>query len=463
MLRQQIEHLIEEPLRQCGPTAQPLVIIVDALDECFPETGAEEILILWAAKIRTIKKNVKLLITSRPELHIRSKFQSPTLRFISQSYILHDIEKSIVRADIELFLRFRLDEVASQHGLKTPWPTPYELGVLVKRADVLFIYAATAIKFIADKHWADPNRQLRVLLVEEQPNSLTASPVSRYREVDSLYLQVLQNAIPEELDDGLSSRFRTVVGAIVLLQDPMTSGSLELLLQLEHGTVRRCLSRLHSVILVPDSEESPIRIFHPSFLDFLTSRQRCLHDRFFISGPRDHSRLAIRCLETMLNLLKRDICGVGDPWRMNQDIDNLEQRLVVAVPSHLRYSCLYFASHVSAAFSEDEKLVMLVETFCRSKLLAWFEVLSLLGMFYEAVTCLRLIRHWYTVSVHIICIAILLAGPHFYYLYSNIVHLLSYRNSYMMAFVLLSNFLDLSIRVPATSMSPHFSTHRLAF
>ena len=164
----------------------------------------------------------------------------------------------------------------------------------------------------------------------------------------------------------------------------------------------------------------------------------------------------------MLNLLKRDICGVGDPWRMNQDIDNLEQRLVSAVPSHLRYSCLYFASHVSAACSEDEKLAMLLEAFYRSKLLAWFEVLSLLSVFDEAVTCLRLIRHWYSVRAISLGIAIFLMVPHFYYFCSNIVHLPPCRNSYTMAFVSRLNSLDLSVSVPATYMSPHFSTHRLA-
>ena len=186
VIRQQIEQLIIEPLQQCCQTDQPILIVMDALDECFPESGAEEILILWAAEIRKLTQHtVKLLITSRPELHIRSKFQSPALRFISQSYILHDIEKSIVQADIEHFLRHRLNDVAHQYGLKAPWPTPYELGILVKRADTLFIYAATVLKFVADKHWADPARQLRVLLREELQIGLSQSSVSRYREVDS--------------------------------------------------------------------------------------------------------------------------------------------------------------------------------------------------------------------------------------------------------------------------------------
>jgi hypothetical protein len=398
VIRQQIEHLIISPLLQCGSNAQLIVIVLDALDECFPESGAEEILILWAAEIRKLKQQVRLLITSRPELHIRSKFQSPALRFISQSYILHDIEKSIVQADVELFLRHRLNDVALEFGLATPWPTPYELGVLVKRADVLFIYAATVIKFVADKHWADPNRQLRVLLRERYIDS---SHTSRYREVDALYLQVLQNALSEDRDDDLTLRFRNVVGAIVMLQDPMTSTSLEDLLQLQPGAVRRCLSRLHSILLVPDSEDSPIRVFHPSFPDFLTSPQRCTNERFFVSEALGHANLAVQCLETMIKLLKHDIYGATLSRFPHETVQNI---ISFAVPPHLRYACIYFAMHVSAASPSDARLASLVESFCEMKMLAWFEVLSLLHRFDDAAPHLRALSQWYLVSTENHCL-----------------------------------------------------------
>jgi WD40 repeat protein len=399
IIRQQIEHLIIVPLQHCELNTQLIVIVIDALDECFPESGAEEILILWAAEIRKLSQQIRLLITSRPELHIRSKFQSPALRFISQSYILHDIEKSIVRADVELFLCHSLNNVAHEFGLATPWPTPYELGILVKRADVLFIYAATVIKFVADKHWADPHRQLRVLLREKYIDSILQGHASRYREVDTLYLQVLQHALSEDRDEELSLRFKNVVGTIVLLQDPLTSGSLELLLQLELGTVRRCLLRLHSVLLVPDAEDSPVRVFHPSFPDFLTSPQRCTSERFFISETQGHASLAAHCLQTMSKLLSYDVCNLlSGGKRDNKMVPDLAERLSVAVPPHLRYGCIYFAAHVSYASSSDTHLASLVEAFCKSKMLAWFEVLSLLERFDDAASYLRAVRQWYSVS-----------------------------------------------------------------
>lgn len=337
---------------------------------------------------------VKILITSRPELHIRSKFQSASLRFVSQSYILHDIEKSIVEADITLFLRHRLNEIATEFGLETPWPTEYEIGLLTRRAGLLFIFVATALKFIGDKHWADPQRQLRALLA----NKAVGLP-TRYREVDSLYLQVLQHALPSEEHGELVERFRLIVGTVVLLRDPMSARTMESFLALERGTVRRALLQLHSVLLVPESQDAQIRVFHPSFPEFITNTERCNDARFLIKEADGHARLASLCLSRMMKSLRRDICSIGDPWKLNAEVPDLKQRLDRQVPEDLRYSCLHFAHHLFAATRDDSEggLTHQLITFCKTKLLQWVELLSLLGQVGVAIFSLRYMRHYYMV------------------------------------------------------------------
>ncbi|KIO17028.1 hypothetical protein M407DRAFT_229880 [Tulasnella calospora MUT 4182] len=252
VMRKQFQKLIAEPLAAWESNRGTVVIVMDALDECYPESGAEEILVRWAAELRRLPVPLKILITSRPELHIRAKFQSPSLRLISQPYILHDIEKSIVQADIELFFRHRLNEIAEDHGIPTPWPTDFELRILVKRADILFIFAATAIKFIAGGKRRDPQARLNILLKREAPKS-----TSKYQEVDALYTQVLQQAVAQEDEDEDDTEtttqvFRNVLETIVLLRDPLSSGSLEALLCLSKGAVRSAIIHLHSVLVVPE-------------------------------------------------------------------------------------------------------------------------------------------------------------------------------------------------------------------
>ncbi|KAG8891360.1 hypothetical protein FRC01_014747, partial [Tulasnella sp. 417] len=112
VIRKQFEKLISGPLTAWRGAKGPIVIVMDALDECSPGSGAEEILIRWTAELPKLPVPLRVLITSRPEFHIRRKFQSPSLRAISQQYILHDIEKSVVKEDIERFLRHRLTQMA---------------------------------------------------------------------------------------------------------------------------------------------------------------------------------------------------------------------------------------------------------------------------------------------------------------------------------------------------------------
>ncbi|KAG8927062.1 hypothetical protein FRC01_008062 [Tulasnella sp. 417] len=395
VMRKQFQKLIAEPLAAWEGKKGTLVIVMDALDECYPESGAEEILVRWAAELRRLAVPLKILITSRPELHIRAKFQSPSLRLISQPYILHDIEKSIVQADIELFLRHTLNAIAEDHGIPTPWPTDFELRVLVKRADILFIFAATAIKFIAGGKRRDPQARLNTLLKREAPKS-----TSKYQEVDSLYTQVLQHAVTEEEDDEDDAEttrriFRSVLETIVLLRDPLSSGSLEALLSLKKGTVRSAITHLHSVLVVPEILDGQIRVFHPSFQDFLTNPKRCIDPQFYLNPEESQTRLASLCLRRMLATLKGDPCGIKNPWLYNSEVPNLRTRVEGAISPHIRYCCLHFASHLSQASPSDVALADLVVSFCKTKLLAWIETLSLIGDVDSAIPSLQMMRGWY--------------------------------------------------------------------
>ncbi|KAG8936544.1 hypothetical protein FRC00_008478 [Tulasnella sp. 408] len=242
VMKKQFERLISEPLAGWGGAKGTIVIVMDALDECSSESGAEEILIRWATELPRIQAPLRILITSRPEFHIRRKFQSLSLRAISQPYILHDIEKSVVKDDIELFLRQRLNQIAEDHDVRTPWPSEAVLKKLVDRAGILFIYASTVVKFVQDCGPWGPETSLGLLLEDD-----ASKGASEYHDIDVLYVQVLRNALSAnkkyyKSEDKMREAFSTVLGAIVLLRDPLSSASLERLLSLDNGTTRIYLS-----------------------------------------------------------------------------------------------------------------------------------------------------------------------------------------------------------------------------
>jgi hypothetical protein len=66
---------------------QRLIVVIDALDECDREEGIRTILTLlaWAEDIRPV--SLRIVLTNRPELPIRSRLQRHGRRRLSGPYI----------------------------------------------------------------------------------------------------------------------------------------------------------------------------------------------------------------------------------------------------------------------------------------------------------------------------------------------------------------------------------------
>jgi hypothetical protein len=137
---------------------------------------------------------------------------------------------------------------------------------------------------------------------------------------------------------------------------------------------------LLSVVLLVE-EAAPVRLFHPSFPDFIADEERCLDKRFLVMRSEGHLRLAIRCLEIMNTGLREDICDIRDPSRGNDEVADLEERLERVASSELRYACKYWHVHLRLAASTSSGLIERLKTFCSFHLLHWIELLSLLGNF----------------------------------------------------------------------------------
>jgi hypothetical protein len=94
---------------------------------------------------------LKFFITSRPEPQIQNVlYQEGTSRY--SKFILHDIEKDIVSTNIAIvYAREELAILAKGRMAGTPiggWPPENCLDTLVRLSDTLFIYAATACKYV---------------------------------------------------------------------------------------------------------------------------------------------------------------------------------------------------------------------------------------------------------------------------------------------------------------------------
>ena len=391
-LNSQLEKVIVRPFKE---TRIPTLIIIDALDECKDKEPASALLSVLSRHVHEIPL-VKFFITGRPEPPIREGFRLESLRPITDVLKLHDVERSSVDEDIKLYLRTFLTDIRKTRSdceFPEEWPSSYDINILCKKAGGLFIYASTVVKFVASGYHL-PTERLDLIILRSQDATYEGG-------VDQLYTQILelafQGASPDERE--LYSRFRNVVGAVLLLFHPLSRKALSTLLR-NCGTpshISTTLRFLHSLLNVPDSEDEPIRVFHKSFPDFLTDRSRCKDDRFFVDPLVHHGDILLSCLDLMKKRLKKNICALDD-YAVLGEVKDLATRRVTCIGSSLEYACRFWTRHlanVPGNGAHAKQIREAIDEFFAKRLLCWIEVLSIVGHLGGAVYAINHIRQWY--------------------------------------------------------------------
>jgi hypothetical protein len=383
-LRDQWHHLILGPLLKLGDNGCPasLVLVVDALDECDSDSNIRIIVQLLAEARSLTRARLQVLLTSRPEVPIRHGFyQVPKAGH--QDFVLHNIPRLIVDHDIALFLQHNLQQIAHERCLRVGWPGAEILVQLVQSACGLFIWAATACRFIQEgKRFAA--KRLETILCNNDATSIAPE-----RHLNEIYTTVLKHSIQDYTDEEKVEQCRAIryiLGSIVALFSPLSAQSLDQLLDVAEG-VRPTLEDLHAILDIPDNQSRLIRLHHPSFRDFLLDRKRCGDDRFWVDKKSIHEKLARRCLELMTapSSLRQDICNLLDPGVLRREID--EQTIDRNLPPELQYACRYWVDHLerSGRSIEDEDAT---HRFLETHILHWLEAMSLMK---ETGLCVRLV------------------------------------------------------------------------
>ena len=389
----QMEKLLVGPLKTTQTTT---LIIIDALDKCKDKEPASAILSILSRYVDQIP-TVKFFITGRPEPRIRSGFRLESLVPITQVLKLHEVRPEVVDKDIELFFRTLLTHLVrnrSDFDLTEDWPSPPDLRVLCKKAAGFFIYASTAVKFIASET-DSPTERLSLI------TSLPETTVEEGRTgVDQLYTQILQQAFSGG-HPGNSQRylqFRTVVGAVLLLFNPLSIKDLSNLLGCSPQYIQNITRFLHSLLLVPGSIEEPIRIFHKSFPDFLMDPNRCEDEKFVVKPAGCHAEILLACLRLMEEKLRRDICSLGD-YAVLSEVKPLPSYKKDCIGGGLEYACKFWTKHLLEIPSSNphaEKVQKAIEKFFKVHLLHWIEVLAITGSLGVGVHAMNDIQQWHT-------------------------------------------------------------------
>lgn len=188
-------------------------------------------------------------LTSRPDLPIRLWF-SKLARQNYKDFIIHDIPLEIIEKDISLFFNHRPEEIRTDRFLPIQWPGERDFERLVALSVPLFIFAAIICRIFEEPDW-DPAESLTEILAHQNNRS----------KPDGTYLPILDRLLRRQHQDQkqlLVSQFHNVIGAIIILESPLSINSLSELLGVSGKLIHLRLNPLHSVLRVPQDDSTPI-------------------------------------------------------------------------------------------------------------------------------------------------------------------------------------------------------------
>ncbi|KAL5639844.1 hypothetical protein ACGC1H_006425 [Rhizoctonia solani] len=372
----QFKSLIVGPLsdpkvREALPPS--LVVVIDALDECEDETSTRQILDVLLAQSEGLP--IKFVVSSRPEATIRDRMARNDDRVV-----LHELDKKEVQSDITTYLR---------EGLSRVSPSESDIEKLAERAGVLFIYAATVIRYVGyDDFGRNPRARLNSMLgmTNQRGNSQT-------KEIDQLYGAILKAAMSnDELEETELGDMKLILHTVVCAKAPLTVDALNGLLKLDdvdrvHAALRPLWSVLHMM-----GPNMTVTTLHASFPDYLTDPKRSGATLWHCNATAHHELLARKSFERICDTIPQfNICRLESSYLNDDQVDDLDARVEMYIPLELRYACLYWPTHLDAS---DSGLLSLLEQFLTKQLLLWMEVMNLTKNIATAPANLTTAKKW---------------------------------------------------------------------
>ncbi|KAF9000004.1 hypothetical protein BDQ17DRAFT_727071 [Cyathus striatus] len=295
VLKKQFNEFILNPLRDLPSRHKPIIILIDALDECRDTQVQEDLLkcISDCTTTSTAHYGIKFFITSRPERNI-----SELMETISTAYLQHTTLQRTpeMDSDIEIYLKKYLSQIRKNTGDSFQYDDR-TITELVNRSCGQFIFASTVVQYVGDNK-RNPSRQIDDIM---KATTFGHRPNARpFQNLDTLYLNILVNSE--------SDRHTLVylLGWILATGGNVSLSQLDRLCYLHDGDSLTTLRPLQSLLQIPIIQsdasvdtETHVRIFHASFMEFLTDATRSR--QYFINLPRIYSEM---CAVELINRIE---------------------------------------------------------------------------------------------------------------------------------------------------------------
>ncbi|KAF8580851.1 hypothetical protein K439DRAFT_1654228 [Ramaria rubella] len=387
-LAQQVSKLFIEPLSQCQDLCNegPIVVIMDALDECGNPDSREQLLKPLVKGLSRIPSFLRIFITSRHQPDISEYFERCT-KILALPL---DITAESNMKDTQSYLQNMLVDIQERKNLPAEWPTKDQVDALHARSAGLFIWCSTAIKFINAPY---PIKKLNTLLGTEVQNSAE-------EELDKLY----QIALEESGLGNDTTDFQNIFGTIICAKEAILPETIDKLLGFDSSHPSLSTIKYFGCVVSSKATE-PVHLLHPSFADYLCDPNRCKNKNWFINTTYHHHVLAERCFKVMRSGengngndgLHFNICGLETSYVLNNDVKNLDAHVREAIYPSLSYSCRFWANHlhpISKMDSDHKALWQQLKDFFNMQVLYWVEALSLMNQVTIGPPMLQHVSEW---------------------------------------------------------------------
>jgi len=390
---QQWRELFMEPLKKfSGSSVGPVLIVIEALDESGAAKTRRNLLRILAGtlegeglpQITELPSNFRILVTSRPLHDIDNEFRdAPRILRLSMDNIPEEVSKK----DIHSFVSHELKKVSDLRD--------EHYGALADTAGGLFEWARLACEYIQ----------------ETPPGSYTIDRFNavmyhdhgeRANLLHGIYSFILGENMGKdkytifEYQRALA-KFHSVMGQILGSAEPLTLDALNAMRshfpdQSERYKVQVVVEHMGSLLSGTTNSYSPVRPLHASFREFLTDKSSSKD--FFVEMSDSQRNLAFGSLRVMAGDLRFNMCNLKSSYLSNSEDTELPDRIATCIPSHLSYSCRFWATHVQAT-DFDKELAKEIRSFVHNEwLLFWIEALGLLNVLSVAVAVLPIISKW---------------------------------------------------------------------
>ncbi|KAJ3563481.1 hypothetical protein NP233_g8919 [Leucocoprinus birnbaumii] len=373
----QFQALIIDPFRiiaKEGTLLQPLVIVVDGLDECKDPKAQCELIDLIRAEVEDAK-NIPLLwmIFSRPEWHLKFVVADSHYPIHCQQMVI-PIDDDETRQDAKFMLDVGITEIRNRHGIPTSWPPQEYTDIIYNAVSGHLGFVSFIVRFvqgeIGDKNDETnedgddgPCERFSLCVKAVNGSSIGSGVPNPLRALDDLYHRILSKISSKDISTtkrilGMAIHYP---GHQLCVQDQ--AGFLEI----SQDTFYRSLRQLHSVVDIPktdDADKLSIRLYHASFSDYLKNPFRS--GDFRLDEGAVHYDVAVQSLswvgrvqsselsqgfESQVNIQERrfaaevvwDACCKVPDKRVSDLIHNLEQ---------FDFECLQLLPDAHASFAE---------------------------------------------------------------------------------------------------------------